>query len=237
MRAYLTQLASENCTDGWRYRAGDNADLSIGQGETTVSPLQLAVAYSAMVNGGTLWNPTFGWAEVNAAGQVVKKITPTVKNTVPVTKDVLAFIQHSLHFQDNHQVSGAIAFDGSSIKTMIGAKTGTAEVQGKDDTSWMASWAPADSPKFVVVTMVEQAGTGRAAAAPLARAVWEGLLGANGPPTLPGSSPATTLPKIAAKPAATPIRRPATPTAPTSPVTPAGTDGVTTPTPSTRRIR
>ncbi len=63
-RAYLTQLASENCTDGWRYRAGDNADLSIGQGETLVSPLQLAVAYSAMVNGGTLWKPTIGWAEV-----------------------------------------------------------------------------------------------------------------------------------------------------------------------------
>ncbi len=46
-RAYLTELAKENCTDGWRYRAGDNADMAIGQGETTVSPLQLAVAYSA----------------------------------------------------------------------------------------------------------------------------------------------------------------------------------------------
>ena len=68
-RAYLNRLASENCTDGWRYRAGDNADLAIGQGETTVSPLQLAVAYSAMVNGGTVYKPTFGWAEVNPAGQ------------------------------------------------------------------------------------------------------------------------------------------------------------------------
>ena len=68
-RAYLTQLAQENCTDGWRYRAGDNADMAIGQGETTVSPLQLAVAYSAMVNGGTVWNPTIGWAVVDAHRQ------------------------------------------------------------------------------------------------------------------------------------------------------------------------
>ncbi|MCW2525437.1 MAG: penicillin-binding protein 2, partial [Pseudonocardiales bacterium] len=102
MRAYLTQLASENCTDGYRYRAGDNADLSIGQGETTVSPLQLAVAYSAMVNGGTVWNPTIGWAVEDAKGNVVKTITPTVKNKVPVTPETLAFIQNSLRFQNNH---------------------------------------------------------------------------------------------------------------------------------------
>ena len=61
-RAYLTELARENCTDGWRYRAGDNADMAIGQGETTMSPLQLAVAYSALLNGGEIWEPTIGWA-------------------------------------------------------------------------------------------------------------------------------------------------------------------------------
>ncbi|MCW2526296.1 MAG: Peptidoglycan glycosyltransferase, partial [Pseudonocardiales bacterium] len=199
MRAYLTQLASENCTDGYRYRAGDNADLSIGQGETTVSPLQLAVAYSAMVNGGTVWNPTIGWAVEDAKGNVVKTINPTVKNKVPVTPETLAFIQNSLRFQNNHQVSGAIGFDGSPIKLQVGGKTGTAEVQGKDDTSWFASWGPVDSPKFVVVTMIEQAGTGRAAAVPLARSVWEGLLGATGPAVLPNSTPATVVPKVVGK--------------------------------------
>ncbi len=56
-RQYLTTLASENCTDGWRYRAGDNADMAIGQGETTMSPLQLAIAYSAMFNGGKIYEP------------------------------------------------------------------------------------------------------------------------------------------------------------------------------------
>ena len=74
-RAYLTQLASENCTDGWRYRAGDNADMAIGQGETTMSPLQLALAYSALVNGGRIWEPTLGWAVVDGNGKVVRRST------------------------------------------------------------------------------------------------------------------------------------------------------------------
>ena len=98
-RAFLTQLAAENCTDGWRYRAGDNADMAIGQGETTVSPLQLAVAYSALVNGGTIWRPTLGRAVVDAAGRVVRRITPTAKGKVPVSRATLDYIANSLHFE------------------------------------------------------------------------------------------------------------------------------------------
>ncbi|MCW2782487.1 MAG: penicillin-binding protein 2, partial [Marmoricola sp.] len=78
-RAYRTALAAENCTDGWRYRAGDNADMAIGQGETTMSPLQLALAYSAMINGGRIFAPTLGWAVVNGAGKVVRTIKPKVR--------------------------------------------------------------------------------------------------------------------------------------------------------------
>jgi penicillin-binding protein 2 len=201
-RAYLTQLASENCTDGWRYRAGDNADLAIGQGETTVSPLQLATAYSAMVNGGTLYAPTLGWAVVNGKGILSKTIKPKVVRKVPVSKQTLEFFGDSLHFEDSHSVSGAQAFDGSPIKLLIGGKTGTAEVYGKQDTSWFASWGPVTAgakvgtAKFVVVGMVEQAGLGSKAAAPMVRKVYEGLLGATGPAVLPGSKPATKLPKI-----------------------------------------
>ncbi len=201
-RAYLTQLASENCTDGWRYRAGDNADLAIGQGETTVSPLQLAAAYSAMVNGGTLYSPTIGWAMVNRAGVVTRTITPKVVRKVPVPKADLEFFGDSLHFQDSHSVSGALAFDGSPIKLLIGGKTGTAEVYNKLDTSWFSSWGPVQpgasvsTAKFVVVSMIEQAGLGSSAAAPLARSIWEGLLGANGPAVIAGSHPATQLPRV-----------------------------------------
>ena len=204
-RAYLTRLASENCTDGWRYFAGNNADTAIGQGDTTLSPLQLAMAYSAMVNGGTLYQPTLGWAVVNSAGKVVRTITPKAIRKLPVPAQDLAFFGNALHFQNNHAVSGALSFDGSPIQTLIGAKTGTAEVYGKQDTSWLASWgpvqpgAPANSARFVVVGMVEQAGTGASAAAPMARSIWEGLLGTAGQPVLPGAKPATRLPAVPAR--------------------------------------
>lgn len=201
-RAYLTQLASENCTDGWRFFAGNNADTAIGQGDTTVSPLQLADAYSAMVNGGTLYAPTLGWGVVDGAGKLVRTISPKVVRKVPVSKQDLDFFGDSLHFQDSHSVSGALAFDGSPIKTLIGGKTGTAEVYGKQDSSWLASWGPVQpgaavgTAKFVVVAMVAEAGTGASAAAPIARQVFEGLLGAYGNPILPGAKPATKLPAV-----------------------------------------
>jgi penicillin-binding protein 2 len=203
-RAYLTELASENCTDGWRYRAGDNADMAIGQGETTVSPIQLATAYSALVNGGTLYAPTLGWGLYNASGKLVKTITPKVVRKVPVAPAVLTYIANALHFSDPNSISGEVAFTGSPIETLISGKTGTAEVYNKQDTSWFASWGPVQpgaspsSAKFVVVGMVEQAGLGSGAAAPMVRKVYEGLLGVNGPATLPDSRPATTLPTAAA---------------------------------------
>ena len=201
-RAYLTRLASENCTDGWRYHAGDNADMAIGQGETTVSPLQLAVAYSALLNGGTIFSPTLGRAVVDARGKVVRTIAPTVKRHLPVSRSVLDYIADSLHFTDDHSVSGALAFDGAPYKTQLGGKTGTAEVFGRQDTSWLASWGPVSRvsghphARFVVVGMVEQAGLGARAAAPMVRTVYDGLLGAGHPPVLPGSSPETRLPRI-----------------------------------------
>jgi penicillin-binding protein 2 len=217
-RAYLTQLASENCTDGWRFFAGNNADVAIGQGDTTASPLQMAMAYSAMVNGGTLYQPTLGWAVVNSAGKVVRTITPKVIRKVAVPKQDLDFFGDALHFEDSHSVSGALSFDGSTIKTLIGGKTGTAEVYGKQDTSWLASWgpmqpgAPVSSAKFVVISMVEQAGTGALAASPLSRTIWDGLLGATGSPAIaPGGKPVSVLPAVkpsqpTAQASATPAR-------------------------------
>jgi penicillin-binding protein 2 len=203
-RQYLTELASENCTDGWRYRAGDNADMAIGQGETTLSPLQLALAYSALVNGGVIWKPTIGWAVVDGRGTVVKTIDPTVRHKVPVSQSVLNYIADSLSFRLGWAVSGAFAYLDSPYRNEIGGKTGTAEVFGHQDTSWLASWGPVSTTKtgavrarFVVVGMVEQAGTGARGAGPMLKRIWDGLLGANGSPIIPGSQPARQLPHVA----------------------------------------
>jgi penicillin-binding protein 2 len=200
-RKYLTELAKENCTDGWRYRAGDNADMAIGQGETTLSPLQLAVAYSAMLNGGKIFSPTLGWAVVNDAGKVVKKITPQVRSRVPVKRSLFNYIANSLSFSRGWAVSGAFAYIGSSYQNEIGGKTGTAEVYGKVDTSWLASWGPVRKDahgnvgaQYVIVGMITQGGTGATAAGPMLKRIWDGILGPH--PVLPGGEPVTTLPKV-----------------------------------------
>jgi len=202
-RAYLTALAAENCTDGWRYRAGDNADMAIGQGETTLSPLQLALAYSAMLNGGKIWEPTLGWAVVNGAGKVVKTIKAKVHNTVPVSSKVFDYITDSLDFSRGWAVSGAFAYLASPYQALLGGKTGTAEVFGNQDTSWLTTWGPTSKDargdtraRFVVVGMVEQAGTGATAAGPMLKRIWDGLLGANGPAIIPKSRPETVVPTI-----------------------------------------
>lgn len=202
-RAYLTELASQNCTDGWRYRAGDNADMAIGQGETTMSPLQLAVAYSALVNGGKIFTPRLGWAVENAAGRVVRTIRPVVHNRVPAPQRTLDFIARSLNFGRGWAVSGAYAYIGSKYAARIGGKTGTAEVYGKKDTSWLASWGPIYHvhghvrARFVIVGMIEQGGTGATAAGPMLKRLWDAILGAHGQkPLLPGERPVRQLPVV-----------------------------------------
>ncbi|MDP9094393.1 MAG: penicillin-binding transpeptidase domain-containing protein [Actinomycetota bacterium] len=202
-RVYLTQLATENCTDGWRYRAGDNADMAIGQGETTVSPLQLTIAYSALLNGGKIWEPTLGWAVEDSSGRVVRTINPTVHNTVPVSQSLFNYIANSLSFSLGWQVSGAFAYLNSPYRDLIGGKTGTAEVFGHQDTSWLTTWGPVSKDKlnnvkarFVITGMIEQGGTGATAAGPMLKRIWDGLLGANGPAVIAGSRPATRLPQL-----------------------------------------
>ena len=199
-RTFLTQLAAENCTDGWRFRVGDAADLAIGQGETTVSPLQLALAYSAMLNGGKLYEPTLGRAVVAADGRVIRQIKAKVRRKLPVRADVLRYIQNSLAFTPDNAASGSIAFAGFPLdKLLVGGKTGTAEVYGKQDTSWFASWAPAASPKYVIVGMIEQAGLGSQAAAPMVRKIYEGIYGLDGQKAaLPGGKLPTALPALTA---------------------------------------
>jgi penicillin-binding protein 2 len=230
-RAYLTKLAAENCTDGWRYRAGDNADMAIGQGETTLSPLQLAVAYSAMINGGKVWRPTLGWGVVGGSGQLVRTISPTVKSRLPVSHSVLDYIANALQFTSSHAVSGALAFDGAPYKQLLGGKTGTAEAFGRQDTSWLASWGPvsrdaAGHPRarFVVVGMIEEGGTGASAAAPMVREVYDQILTPAGASRSADDHFPTVPPRVQVVTSTPPTPHPA-PSQPSQPTSPSAVPG------------
>jgi penicillin-binding protein 2 len=189
--AFLKRLAFENCVDGYKFWPGEAANLAIGQGDVLVTPLQLATAYSAMIGDGKVRSPRIGWALVSPAGKVVKRIDPPVVGEVPVSKETRDYIRAALS-EVPSDGTAAGAFQGFPMnRVKIGGKTGTAEVYGKNDTSWFASFAPAQDPKFVVVVMVSQGGQGAVTAAPTARQIWEGIFGlAKTPAALPAGRPA-----------------------------------------------
>ena len=172
---YLKALAVENCATGFQYRAGDAANFAIGQGDIGVTPLQLARVYAAIANGGTLWTPQVAAATQRQDGTDRTPIAPVAGGTVRLTPAVRAFLDEALRgVITEGTASGAFAGWPQDAYPLAG-KTGSAEVFGKQATSWFASYGPTSAPRYAVVVMVSQAGTGAGTAAPAVRAIWDAL--------------------------------------------------------------
>jgi penicillin-binding protein 2 len=189
--ALLQQYAKEACQDGNLYNGGAAVMFGIGQGAyLSVSPLQMATAYAAVANGGTVFHPRVAKALVSQDGKVTK-IPSSVASHLPVAASTLQYIRDSM--QDvTRRGTAAGAFTGFPLDQIpIAGKTGTAEVDGHDDTSWFASF----SDQYVVVISIPNTGQGANYAAPVARQVYEGLYGVGRPALLP--VPPTTVPKVA----------------------------------------
>jgi penicillin-binding protein 2 len=219
--SYVQQIEYQDCQDGWVWEPGQAAIAAIGQGYVTATPLQLANAYTALADGGTLYEPRIGEALVSASGKVTAKIEPTVVRKLPVSSETLAYMRSALAGVVT-QGTAAGTFAGFPLsKVCVAGKTGTAQIFGKNATSVFASFAPCNNPKYVVVVMLPNSGYGADAAAPAVRQIWEGIYGLDGKkaalpggtlPALPNlaaatkakSSPATAATaKPAAKPQAT----------------------------------
>jgi len=190
---FLEQLATENCVDGYKFRAGDAVNFAIGQGDTTVTPLQLAVLYGALGNGGTVWSPRLAKAVNRPDGKLVREIRPKSRGTVPVAKRTLDYIRAAL-YGTTVQGTGRGPFAGFPLDTHpVATKTGTGEVFGKQTTSWFASF----DERYAVVMMVSQGGTGSGTSGPFVRQIYEGIYGLDGKPAaLPGGKPQDKLPTV-----------------------------------------
>jgi penicillin-binding protein 2 len=157
---------------------GDNINLSIGQGDLLVTPLQMAVAYSALANGGTLYRPQVGLRVQRPDGSLVRRFEGEAVGRVPLRRADLAAISNALRgVVSSPGGTATTAFAGFPLSAHpVAGKTGTAEVHGKQPHSWFAAYAPATEPEFVVVAVVEEGGHGSQVAAPIVRRVLEGLL-------------------------------------------------------------
>jgi penicillin-binding protein 2 len=197
--SYVQQIFYQDCIDGWVWEPGQAAIAAIGQGYITSTPLQLTNAYTALADGGTLYQPRIGAALMSpTTGKLVQAINPPVIRKLPVASKTLAYMRSALAGVVTSGTAAG-AFAGFPLnKVCVGGKTGTAQIMGKMATSVFASFAPCNNPKLVVVVMLPDAGYGADAAAPAVRQIWEGIYGLDGKKAaLPGGT-LPSLPNLAA---------------------------------------
>lgn len=177
---YFTALAKENCLDGFRWRNGDAINASIGQGDTAVTPLQLAMLYAAIANGGTILEPHVAKAVLSSSGEVVREIEPKVIDVLD-DADTLEWLRDALAAV-TVEGTGRAPFEGFPLDQVpIATKTGSAQVFGAETTiAWFASFAPADDPRYAVVMMVTEGGTGSGSVGPSIRTIYEEIFGVVG---------------------------------------------------------
>ncbi|MFB7466899.1 penicillin-binding protein 2 [Streptomyces sp. NPDC056224] len=170
---FAEKIAYENCRQGNQMREGDAINYSIGQGDTLVTPIQMASVYAAIANGGTLHQPSIGKAVVSADGSSVREIAPKVQGKLPMDEKTRDDIDEALAGVATNG-SAAWRFGGWPQKQIpMHAKTGTAEVQGKQTTSWFASYTD----DYAIVMTISQGGTGSGASGPAVRKIYEAMYG------------------------------------------------------------
>jgi penicillin-binding protein 2 len=157
---------------------GDNVNLAVGQGDLQADPLQMAVAYAAIANGGDIVRPHVGRQIEDPQGRVIQEIDPAVRDHVDIDPAAQRTILDGLH-------GAAMEPGGTSYKVFggypvdIAGKTGTAETGIGIDQSWYMALAPYDDPKYVVAVTIERGGFGADTAAPVARQILDQLLHVN----------------------------------------------------------
>jgi penicillin-binding protein 2 len=156
------------------WKPGNSINLAIGQGDLESNPLQMAVAYAAIANGGYVVTPHLGVKVVAADGSLVRRLDSPPPRKLDVSLADLQVVQQGLREAASSNIgTSAAVFAGYPIP--VAGKTGTAQVFGKGDYAWYCSYAPANNPQYVVVVMIEQGGHGGTVAAPAARMIYDAL--------------------------------------------------------------
>ena len=154
------------------YSGFEQVQLAIGKGAFLGTPLQLANAYAAIGNGGTLWTPRILVTATLPDGTVVESVEPTVAHQISVSAEDLAYVTDTLEAVTTLSYGTATAaFAGFGIP--VAGKSGTAETGTPDPHAWFPAYAPADDPTISVATILPfiPLGTGGSDAAPLVRRV------------------------------------------------------------------
>ena len=158
---------------------GDFVNMTIGQGDTLVTPLQLASAYSGLMNEeGRVCTPHVLDRVIDSDGQAVRSYQPRCERRLPFDLVDIEYVREALTGVVRPGGTAGGAFAGFPFEQVwLAGKTGTAEVDPKQDYSWFAAMVESQGERHVIVVLVEQAGHGSTTAAPIARHIIEGLYG------------------------------------------------------------
>jgi penicillin-binding protein 2 len=158
------------------WTVGDNVNLSVGQGDLLANPLQMAVAYAAIANGGRVLRPRLGLRIEDATGRALQELDAPTARRVKVSKANRDAILEGLYGAASAPGGTSTpVFEGFPIP--VAGKTGTAEKgAGRADQSWYVALAPYPNPKYVVAVTDEAGGFGADTAAPMARRILAALL-------------------------------------------------------------
>ena len=182
---WRNKLYKEGLTDR-PWSVGDNINLAIGQGDLRVTPLQLAVAYAAVANGGYVVRPHLGQRIEDAEGRVLQEFETPSRRKVPLDPAYQQAIMDGLYGAANLP-GGTSTAVFAGFKIPVAGKTGTAEKGlGRPDQSWYAAITYPDDPQYVVVATDEAGGFGAERAAPMVRQIIAALYDAkdDGPATV-----------------------------------------------------
>ena len=168
-----------------RWYPADVVSIGIGQGFNAYTPLQMANATAIMANGGQVFKPHLVQQVVDSKTGKSRQIEPQPIRQLPYPKEYFDYIKEGMR---NVMISGTGARVGAGLQYSMAGKTGTAQVvaikQGAKynaaalaeqyrDHSWFIAFAPVEQPKIAVAIIVENAGFGAAAAAPVARGLFD----------------------------------------------------------------
>ncbi len=158
---------------------GSVIQMGIGQGALiAVTPIQLASAYCAIANGGTLWQPHLLKEVRTAHGEIVQRFEPASTGSLPVSGEALASIRDGLRRVVKFRTGTGFKI-GFDPDWKVSGKTGSAEVAGQELTNgWFVAYAPSGKPEICALALIEAEGHGGSTAGPIVRGLLEAYFGA-----------------------------------------------------------
>jgi len=147
---------------------GDTYHLSIGQGDLTATPLQIAVLTAAIANSGTVWQPRIVDKIIDSAKNIIKDIEPAGQKINFISAKNFGIIQEAMR---ETVLSGSAQYL-KDLPIEVAGKTGTAQISAEASTNaWFTAFAPYKNPEIVLTILVEGGGEGSSAAVPIAKEV------------------------------------------------------------------